>query len=47
MKDRLFEAERDFHTLEQKKSDFTRDLLAVKLHMNDVNTKISKIDNSV
>ncbi len=47
MKDNLVRAEMDFKTIQQKKSDFTRDLLAVKLHIQDVQINISKIENSV
>jgi len=47
MKDELLRAEMDFKIIEQKKNDFTRDLLSVKLQIHDVQLNISKIDNSV
>lgn len=46
LKDRLFEEEKQYLILQQKKNTATSDLLAVKLETNDVLMKTSKIDNS-
>ena len=46
LKDRLFEEEKQYLILQQKKNTATSDLLAVKLETNDVLMQTSKIDNS-